>query len=162
MTSPLQLAVLHIIILYSPGCVECTTSPCTITGLNPNTEYEFTVTLNSVTCGTYMNTAEIGTLCILHTCMYIYYVLIQYYISFCMYSVLLPMKLFSNEMKMGCICVHLSCTHAPKHAHTHIYTHTHTHTQIHMHKDIIYILFTCVYRMSSLMKLYSSKDIRMG
>ena len=45
----------------SPGCAECTTSPCTITGLNPSTEYEFTVTLNSVMCGTSMNTTGIGT-----------------------------------------------------------------------------------------------------
>ena len=44
----------------SPGCAECTTSPCTITGLNPSTEYEFTVTLNSAMCGTSMNTAGIG------------------------------------------------------------------------------------------------------
>ena len=44
----------------SPGCAECTTSPCTITGLNPSTEYEFTVTLNSVMCGTSMNTTGIG------------------------------------------------------------------------------------------------------
>ena len=40
----------------SPGCAECTISPCTITGLNPSTEYEFTVTLNSTMCGTSMNT----------------------------------------------------------------------------------------------------------
>ena len=46
---------------HSPGCAECTTSPCTITGLNPSTEYEFTVTLDSVMCGTSMNTAGIGT-----------------------------------------------------------------------------------------------------
>ena len=45
----------------SPGCTECTTSPCTITGLNPSTEYEFTVTLNSVMCGTSMNTTRIRT-----------------------------------------------------------------------------------------------------
>ena len=45
----------------SPGCAECTTSPCNITGLNPSTEYVFAVTLNSVMCGTSMNTAGIGT-----------------------------------------------------------------------------------------------------
>ena len=42
----------------SPGCAECTTSPCTITGLNPSTEYVFTVTLNSVMCGT--NSSQTG------------------------------------------------------------------------------------------------------
>ena len=46
----------------SPGCAECTTSPCNITGLNPSTEYVFTVTLYSVMCGTSMNTAGIGTI----------------------------------------------------------------------------------------------------
>ena len=45
----------------SPGCAGCTTSPCTITGLNPSIEYVFTVTLNSVMCGTSMNTTGIGT-----------------------------------------------------------------------------------------------------
>ena len=45
----------------SPGCAECTTSPCNISGLNPSTEYEFTVTLNSVMCGASMNTKGIGT-----------------------------------------------------------------------------------------------------
>ena len=40
----------------SPGCTECTTSPCNITGLDPSTEYEFTVTLNSGGCRTSMNT----------------------------------------------------------------------------------------------------------
>ena len=34
----------------SSSCAECTTSPCTISGLNPSTEYEFTVTLNSGGC----------------------------------------------------------------------------------------------------------------
>ena len=42
----------------SPGCAECTTSPCTITGLNPSTEYEFTVTLNSGGCRANMSTTE--------------------------------------------------------------------------------------------------------
>ena len=41
----------------SPGCVECTTSPCTITGLNASTGYVFTVTLNSGGCRASMNTA---------------------------------------------------------------------------------------------------------
>ena len=45
----------------SQGCAGCTTSPCTITGLKPSTEYEFTVTLNSEMCGTSMNTTRIGT-----------------------------------------------------------------------------------------------------
>ena len=45
----------------SPGCAECTTSPCNITGLNPSTKYEFTVSLNSTMCGTSMNTTRIGT-----------------------------------------------------------------------------------------------------
>ena len=45
----------------SPGCAECTTSPCTITGLNPNAEYEFTVTLNSVRCGIFSNAAGTRT-----------------------------------------------------------------------------------------------------
>ena len=40
----------------SPGCAECTTSPCTITGHNPSTEYEFTVTLNSGGCRASMST----------------------------------------------------------------------------------------------------------
>ena len=43
----------------SPGCAGCTTSPCTVTGLNPSAKYVFTVTLNSVMCGTSMNTKEI-------------------------------------------------------------------------------------------------------
>ena len=42
----------------SPGCAECTTSPCNITGLNPSTEYIFTVTLSSSLCGTSMNKTE--------------------------------------------------------------------------------------------------------
>ena len=42
----------------SPGCAECTTSPCNITGLNPTTEYTFTVTLNSSVCGTSRNKTE--------------------------------------------------------------------------------------------------------
>ena len=45
----------------SPGCAECTTNPCTITGLNSSSEYDFTVTLNSTMCGTSMNTTRIGT-----------------------------------------------------------------------------------------------------
>ena len=40
----------------SSGCAECTTSPCTITGLNASTEYNFTVTLNSGKCGTNSST----------------------------------------------------------------------------------------------------------
>ena len=40
----------------SPGCAECTTSPCNITGLNASTEYNFTVTLNSGKCGTNSST----------------------------------------------------------------------------------------------------------
>ena len=46
----------------SPGCAECTTSPCTITGLNPSTEYEFTVTLNSGGCRANMNTTTAQTM----------------------------------------------------------------------------------------------------
>ena len=46
----------------SPGCAECTTSPCTITGLNTSTEYEFTVTLNSGGCRASMNTATARTM----------------------------------------------------------------------------------------------------
>ena len=42
----------------SPNCAECTTSPCNITGLNPSTEYEFTVTFNSSVCGTSSNKTE--------------------------------------------------------------------------------------------------------
>ena len=45
----------------SPGCAECTTSPCTITGLNPSTEYEFTVALNSGGCEASMSTALVKT-----------------------------------------------------------------------------------------------------
>ena len=40
----------------SPGCTECTTSPCTVTGLNASIEYVFTVTLNSGGCKASMNT----------------------------------------------------------------------------------------------------------
>ena len=40
----------------SPNCANCTTSPCNITGLTPNTEYNFTVTLNSRKCGTNSST----------------------------------------------------------------------------------------------------------
>ena len=40
----------------SPACTACTTSPCIITGLTPNTEYNFTVTLNSGKCGTNSST----------------------------------------------------------------------------------------------------------
>ena len=46
---------------HSPGCAGCTTSPCNITGLNPSTEYEFTVTLNSVMCGTNMSRTGVRT-----------------------------------------------------------------------------------------------------
>ena len=45
----------------SPGCAECTTSPCNITGLNPSTEYEFTVTLRSGPCR--VSTTVIKILC---------------------------------------------------------------------------------------------------
>ena len=47
---------------HSPGCAGCTTSPCTITGLNPSTEYEFTVTLNSGGCRASMNTTTASTM----------------------------------------------------------------------------------------------------
>ena len=40
----------------SPGCAECTTSPCTITGLSQSAEYEFTVTLDSSVCATSRST----------------------------------------------------------------------------------------------------------
>ena len=43
----------------SPGCAECTTSPCTITGLSPSTEYVFSVTLNSGGCRASMSTTII-------------------------------------------------------------------------------------------------------
>ena len=46
---------------HSPGCAECTTSPCTIPGLNPSTEYVFTVTLNGGTCGTNMSRTGVRT-----------------------------------------------------------------------------------------------------
>ena len=36
----------------SSGCAACTSSPCNITDLTPNTDYNFTVTLNSQKCGT--------------------------------------------------------------------------------------------------------------
>ena len=42
----------------SPGCAECTTSPCTITGLTQTAEYVFTVTLNSSVCGTSSSKTE--------------------------------------------------------------------------------------------------------
>ena len=42
----------------SPGCAECTTSPCTITGLTPSNEYVFTVKLDSSVCGTSSNKTE--------------------------------------------------------------------------------------------------------
>ena len=45
----------------SPGCAECITSPCNITGLNPSTEYEFTVTLNSGACRASMYTTTART-----------------------------------------------------------------------------------------------------
>ena len=45
----------------SSGCAECTTSPCTITGLNPSTEYVFAVTLNSGRCGTNMSQTRVRT-----------------------------------------------------------------------------------------------------
>ena len=35
---------------HSPGCAECTTSPCTIAGLTQDTEYNFTVTLSDGIC----------------------------------------------------------------------------------------------------------------
>ena len=40
----------------SPGCAECKTSPCAITGLEPSTDYVFTVTLNSGQCRANMST----------------------------------------------------------------------------------------------------------
>ena len=46
----------------SPVCAGCTASPCTITGLNPSTEYEFTVTLNSGGCTASMNTTTARTM----------------------------------------------------------------------------------------------------
>ena len=46
----------------SPGCAECTTSPCTIIGLNASTEYVFTVTLNSGGCRAIMNTTTARTM----------------------------------------------------------------------------------------------------
>ena len=45
----------------SPGCAGCTTSPCTITGLDPSAEYEFTVTLNSGTCGNNISRTGVRT-----------------------------------------------------------------------------------------------------
>ena len=45
----------------SPGCAECTTSPCTITGLNTSIEYEFTVTLNSEGCEASTSTSTART-----------------------------------------------------------------------------------------------------
>ena len=56
----------------SPGCDECTTSPCTITGLNPSTEYEFTVTLDSGGCRASMSTTTARTMgeinCVMGAC----------------------------------------------------------------------------------------------
>ena len=46
----------------SPGCTECTTSPCTVTGLNASIEYVFTVTLNSGGCRASMNTTTARTM----------------------------------------------------------------------------------------------------
>ena len=46
----------------SPGCDECTASPCTITGLNPSTEYEFAVTVNSGGCRASMNSTTARTM----------------------------------------------------------------------------------------------------
>ena len=46
----------------SQGCTECTTSPCTITGLNTSTEYVFTVTLSSGGCRNSMNTTSARTM----------------------------------------------------------------------------------------------------
>ena len=58
----------------SPGCAECTTSPCTITGLNPSSEYEFTVTLNSKGCRASMNSTTARTKgevkCVVGTCIF--------------------------------------------------------------------------------------------
>ena len=58
----------------SPGCAECTTSPCTITGLYPSIEYEFTVTLNSGGCRASMNTISARTIgkikCVIRRCMH--------------------------------------------------------------------------------------------
>ena len=58
----------------SPGCAECTASPCTITGLNPSTDYVFTVTLNSGQCGASMNSTTASTMgeikCVTGACMY--------------------------------------------------------------------------------------------
>ena len=57
----------------SPGCTACTTSPCTITGLNPNIEYVFTVTLDSGGCRASMNTTSARTMgeiqCVMGACM---------------------------------------------------------------------------------------------
>ena len=68
----------------SPGCDKCTTSPCNITGLNPSTEYEFYVTLNSGQCRTNMSsdkatTSEYDQLC--QWCMYQYW----YKVVLCVY-----------------------------------------------------------------------------
>ena len=45
----------------SPGCAECITSPCTITGLTPSSDYVFTVTLNSGGCRASTNSTTART-----------------------------------------------------------------------------------------------------
>ena len=62
---------------HSPGCAECTTSPCTITSLTQDTEYNFTVTLSDGICKTSTNTTSSRTkgkfecgvgVCVTRTC----------------------------------------------------------------------------------------------
>ena len=67
---------------HSPGCAGCTTSPCTITDLNPSTEYVFTVTLNSGGCRASTNT----TVTVETACEWDYLVVSESDILFCSHT----------------------------------------------------------------------------